>query len=227
MTINGVTCHEESTSGWSERRRRLRRERFSDEFALLMLVAAQDERRVYLPEFSRFDVQSLPTVDGTVAEPHAYAFGESLGGDFSSTDVAFAEIRIQGLELEGVGATADLAQRALTAWNTSLFFEPSGGSSVGWYSFAHPHYQGRDHNILFEDFWFFDTRSMLEGGQEPAGVLQPGDGVATRSVPEWLESQRITRTVSRQPHEVQTYERRRYVNAATYSDYELGIYYAS
>lgn len=219
ITVRNLFCIAETTSGWSARRRRLRRERFSDEVALMVLMRGVDARRT----FTDFGVTELRTSTGvdsaeTVSVPPVTAT--------FSNETARVLIWVKGLEIAGVGRTEDLAQTAFNEWAGYLFFHPNvaTGDAAAHYSFSSAGNSG--HDVLFEDYWAADLDNLRAGGV-PADEFD----VASRrrdgpnNVEEYLDEQAIDRQITIDRSMPMTIETRRYQARNAHSDYSFDVVY--
>lgn len=109
IRLNEIRCEEESTSGFSKRRRRLRRKRFSDEIQLLIAV--------------------LDSSSGELIDTYNYVRGEVDSGDIfrpedlflstsenSSTEI---KLRLMLIEIDGVRQLKKITDKNFKNWETN------------------------------------------------------------------------------------------------------------
>lgn len=217
IAFTGFRCILESTSGWSDFRRRRRRSWSSDEFALLVHVLGFDEAGA---EQGYADAQFRATT--SVDSGESFSFAPMVFG-FAPSEVRHLEVRMVGLEIDGAGATDYLAEYAFNSWVGTTFL-PGDGTR---YSFNSAYYgprSGNEHNRLAADYWRVDSDRMLSGGVEPPGLWVP-PARAPASVEAYLGEIGISRSIARSAFEDMTMESRRYRNGSHYSDYVINIAY--
>lgn len=219
ITVRNLFCINESTSGWSSRRRRLRRRRFSDEVALMVVMQGVDAAQ----NFTDFTVKEVRSVTGVDS-------GELVS--LPPVDATFSDdttrvlIWVKALEINGAGKTSKLAQDAFNDWSGFLFFHPNtftGDEGAHW-SF---HDAGNgSHDVLFEDYWAVDVGNFLAGGvpSDEFDVLgRTADG--PNNVEDYLRDKSIDRQISLNRSGAMTVETRRYQASKEYSDYSFDVVY--
>ncbi len=219
ITVRNLFCILESTSGWSARRRRLRRNRFSDEVALMVLMRGVDPAR----NFTDFAVTELRTSTGVDS---AEVVGVNPIDATFSGDTTRVLIWVKGLEIDGSGATASLAQTAFNDWAGNIFFHPNvhaGDESAHW-SFSDA--GNGSHNVLFEDYWAVAVDNFEAGGvpADEFDVIGRRSGEPS-SVEAYLNARSISRQISVNRSTSMTIETRWYQAQNEYSDYSFDVVY--
>lgn len=222
ITVRNVFCVAESTSGWSARRRRIRRNLFSDQVAMMVLMRGIDERA----HFTDFAVTELRTRTGV--DSSEYLNLDPIEATLATDASSQVLIWVKALEIDGAGRTASLAQTALRDWAGNIFHNPVlNADSVPGAHLSFSDSGTGSHDVLFEDYWAVDLDRWQAGGFSPGPFTVVGQSPAgpDHNVESYLGSRSIDREVSVNRMAGLSVETRRYRNAGEYSDYSFDVVY--
>ncbi len=148
IRLNEVNCNLESTSGFSKRRRRIRRKRASDE--LQVMIAVLNNTSGELLDTYNYVREDVDT--GDTFRPNDLILSAA---DNDATEI---KIRLIALELDGVGKTSKIARSNYSKWVKSQRFSTTGNqdhNAVG-LGFISPFFIAAFRHIAEPDLLAFD-----------------------------------------------------------------------
>ncbi len=225
ITINSFHCSEETTSGWSARRRRLRRKRFSDEVLIVVGAFPMNADGAYINN-GEFQHRTATGVDSN--EDHL--FSPPIEFNFDPRLAPHVQVRVWGFELDGAGTTSSLGQTQAAEIESFMRFDVRPGVVPDYNPMPTPDLGGRigakDHDLILADMWQVNTNRPLRAGSNPV-VRAPGRrGVL--DVPAWLDRHGIEREISVfAGRGDQRIERRSYRSPSERSDYRFDVRYSA
>jgi hypothetical protein len=218
INIPHAQCILESTSGNSGWIRNRRRRTRSDELGFFINAVCLDEREVPIPGTFQAQFRSATDVDsGDFAGP-------AIDLEFVDPAIRYAEIRMIGLEIDGTGATAGLAEYGFNNWSGTFFLTSDGSRYAFNQAYDGPR-STNNHDLLFADYWIVDFDRFLEGGRDPVGRAISSPSESFGSVEAYLTDRQIKREIRQTSRPTITTESRRYTAAGPDSIYEVRVNY--
>jgi hypothetical protein len=219
IRIPQANCLLESTSGRRQRVRNRRRRWGSDEFALFANVVCLDEREVPIDGSFQAFQDSVTDVDsGDIANLDGINF------EFTDPAIRYVEVRMIGLEIDGAGATHNIAQHGFNNWSGTFFLTSDGSRYEFNHSYNGPR-GGNNHNLLLADYWIVDFENLRDRGRDPVGRTIRSPESEYGSVQEYLDDKNIAREITHVAGPTPFSEIRRYTAAGPDSIYEVDISY--
>lgn len=233
ISINGLHCIDESTSGRRDNVRSRRRKWGSDELAFFVCVLTVDTNGTTIPnEWSytneqSFRIRSLTGVDS--GEDHDFDYPIVVNvkeGPFSR----LAEIHCWGWEIDGASTTQLSAQSVHEALRGQASRTMSPGQAYRPHglleAFNSDHFSGNwqllEHDLLWADQWHVDLLRPLEGGRPAVPIIRPV-GPDVPDIP--LVDSGPTSHELFEPQSDFRIERRTYDSAKEFSSYRFDVRY--
>ena len=153
-----------------------------------------------------------------------FANFDDINFEFTDPAIRSAEVRMIGLEIDGTGATHNIAEHGFNNWSGTFFLTADGSRYEFNDAYDGPRGTNR-HNLLLADYWVIDFENLRDGGRDPEGRLIRSPGSEYGSVGEYLETKEIEREVRRTVRTRATTESRLYTASGPDSIYEVRVNY--
>lgn len=222
LRISGFHCNDETTSGWSARRRRIRRNQFSDELLFLIGVFPFNNDGEYIHN-GEFHYRITTGVDSN--EDHNFSEQIIVSVD-NSTSPRF-DVRVWGFELDGAGSSENLGKDLSEKIENLMRFDIRTGDVPTYNPMPTAdlgeRINGADHDLVFADLWQVRSNATANGGFDP--IIR-----STRTsvdVSGWLRRHGIESEVRlfNPMRGSQRTERRQYLRRSERSDYRFDVHY--